>query len=649
MRCGAGTRRGLSIAMAVVLLAGVFSLVYAVSDYLSVFNTRYGTSGTQLNSCTLCHVGSPGNMVFNPYGAAFDSIGSHGSNPAGAFASIEGLDSDGDGYSNLAEIQARTFPGNASSHPTVSDSSPPIVITFTVPATSSSLTVPVTGFTASDNVAVTGYLITTTSTPPVAGAVGWNVTPPTTYSAASPGTLTLYAWAKDGAGNVSTPLSDNVTITLSVSLTVSKTGTGSGTVTSLPTGIDCGATCSASYSSGTSVTLTASPASGSTFAGWSGSGCTGTGTCTVTMDAVKSVSAAFTLNQNSLTVSKTGTGSGTVTSLPTGIDCGATCSASYSSGTSVTLTASPASGSTFAGWSGGSCGGTGTCIVIIDAVKSVSASFSLNQYAVTVSKTGTGSGTVTSLPTGIDCGATCSASYSPSSKITLTAAADISSYFAGWSLGSCAWNPTCTFTLNADTPISATFNPEGYPFTDVPSTHWAIAYINALYNHAITTGYGGTSEFKPDYEVTREQMAAFIIRASQVDQPAENYCDSGGYFTDVITSGWACRYIQRLYELNITTGYGGTNQYRPELIVTREQMAAFIIRVLEPEPSSNYCDSGSPFSDVPSTSWSCKYIKRLYEKGITTGYGGVNHYRPELNVTMAQMAAFIGRAFLGME
>ena len=69
-------------------------------------------------------------------------------------------------------------------------------------------------------------------------------------------------------------------------------GTGSGTVTSSPSGINCGSTCTANYASGTSVTLTAAPASGSTFAGWSGA-CTGTGTCTVSMTAARNVTATF--------------------------------------------------------------------------------------------------------------------------------------------------------------------------------------------------------------------------------------------------------------------------------------------------------------------------------------------------------------------
>jgi endo-1,4-beta-xylanase len=77
-----------------------------------------------------------------------------------------------------------------------------------------------------------------------------------------------------------------------IALTVAKSGSGSGTITSSPAGINCGSTCSASYASGATVTLTASPATGSTFAGWSGA-CSGTATCTVSLTAARSVTAAF--------------------------------------------------------------------------------------------------------------------------------------------------------------------------------------------------------------------------------------------------------------------------------------------------------------------------------------------------------------------
>jgi subtilisin family serine protease len=156
-------------------------------------------------------------------------------------------------------------------------------------------------------------------------------------------------------------------------LTVTKGGAGTGTVTSSPAGINCGSTCTHSFTNGTMVTLTAAPATGSAFAGWSGGGCSGTGTCQVTLNASTTVTANFNLT-HTLTVAKTGSGSGTVTSSPSGINCGSACSAAFAAGSSVTLTATPASNSTFAGWSG-ACTGTGTCSVTMSADMSVTATF----------------------------------------------------------------------------------------------------------------------------------------------------------------------------------------------------------------------------------------------------------------------------------
>jgi uncharacterized repeat protein (TIGR03803 family) len=155
---------------------------------------------------------------------------------------------------------------------------------------------------------------------------------------------------------------------------LSVTESGIGRITSTPSGIDCGRTCTASFAAGTQVTLTATPAIGSSFAGWGGA-CSGTGTCTVTMNADQSVSATFfTGSKYNLSVSVFGSPGGTVTSSPSGIDCGATCSASFAQGTPVTLTATPAAGWGLAGW-GGACSGIGSCTVTLNADTSISPSF----------------------------------------------------------------------------------------------------------------------------------------------------------------------------------------------------------------------------------------------------------------------------------
>jgi len=159
-------------------------------------------------------------------------------------------------------------------------------------------------------------------------------------------------------------------------LTVALAGTGSGSVSSSPSGINCGNTCSASFDNGTQITLTATPLSGSTFQGWSGA-CTGTSNCVVTLNANTSVTATFAAAQPTLTVTLAGSGSGTVTSSPSGINCGQTCSAPFASGTQVTLTASPAQGSNFAGWTGGGCGSNPSCVLTLTANTQVTATFNV--------------------------------------------------------------------------------------------------------------------------------------------------------------------------------------------------------------------------------------------------------------------------------
>lgn len=140
-----------------------------------------------------------------------------------------------------------------------------------------------------------------------------------------------------------------------------------------------GAVGMAAYDSGTSVILTAEAASGYVFSGWSGGGCSGTGSCNVTMSTARTVTATFTaVPQETLTVTLSGSGAGSVISTPAGIDCPASsCSGQFNSGSTVTLTAVPDAISTLVGWVGCQTTNGTVCGAIMNVSREVRADFGL--------------------------------------------------------------------------------------------------------------------------------------------------------------------------------------------------------------------------------------------------------------------------------
>ena len=176
-------------------------------------------------------------------------------------------------------------------------------------------------------------------------------------------------------------------------------------------------------------------------------------------------------------------------------------------------------------------------------------------------------------------------------------------------------------------------------FADVPFGYWAYNYITAIYNAGITKGCSTNPlKYCPEDSVTRGQMAAFIIRAKYGE--TFSYTTTP-YFTDVPSTHTFFKYVQKLRDDGITVVSG---TYGVDIYVTRGQMAAFIIRAKYGE---NFSYSQTPyFSDVPLTHTFFKYVQKLKDEGITavTGTYGVDNI-----VTRAEMAAFLARAFLGME
>ena len=251
----------------------------------------------------------------------------------------------------------------------------------------------------------------------------------------------------------------------SYTLTVRADGSGEGRVRSSPVGIGCGTDCSEVFDAGTRVTLTATPEEGSTFAGWSESGCSDSDTtCEVELTADRTVTATFDAqpaDAYQLTVEVVG--SGTVSSEPGGIECGTDCDETYPASTNVTLTANPGDGSKFVSWSAAGCSGS-TCEVALTADKTIKATFAPQDtptYQLSVQLGGEGSGTVTSEPGGIECGDDCEEDFLEQTEVTLTATPEEGSTFAGWA-GACD-GESCSVIMSEARQVTARFNPGESP------------------------------------------------------------------------------------------------------------------------------------------------------------------------------------------
>jgi len=274
-----------------------------------------------------------------------------------------------------------------------------------------------------------------------------------------------------------TPTPPAVTYTLSVIISPA----GSGTVAKSPD--------QTSYSSGTTVTLTATPASGYKFVRWDGD-VTGTNpTATVTMNANKAVTAVFAaINQYALNVQVSPAAGGTVTKSPD--------QSSYTEGSTVTLTATAAAGYAFSSWAGDVTGTTNPVTVTMNSNKTIIANFTqLPTYTLTVTNVPAAGGTVTKSPD--------ATSYPQGSTVTLTATPAYGYVFSSWSGDVTGTTNPVTVTMDGNKAVTANYT--ALPTYVLETTVLTADYThypnpgNTDYNSTLTGGTITVSPTGPNY------------------------------------------------------------------------------------------------------------------------------------------------------
>jgi hypothetical protein len=179
-------------------------------------------------------------------------------------------------------------------------------------------------------------------------------------------------------------------------------------------------------------------------------------------------------------------------------------------------------------------------------------------------------------------------------------------------------------------------------FIDVPTSYWAWRYIESIYAAGITGGCGAGPIYCPAAPVSRAQMAVFLLRGihgGSYTPPAA----TGTVFDDVPADYWAAAWIEQLADEGITGGCGNAN-YCPDLSITRDQMAIFLLRAKYGSTHIPPAASGAVFDDVPANYWAAGWVEQLAAEGITGGCGN-GIYCPLAPVTRDQMAVFLQRIF----
>ncbi len=325
------------------------------------------------------------------------------------------------------------------------------------------------------------YTLTTSASPSAGGSVSRN---PNASSYASGTQVTLTAtpaagytftgWSGDASGSSTTTtvtMNSSKTVTanfqqITYTLATNASPSAGGSVSRNPN--------ASSYASGTSVTLTATPAAGFTFSGWSGDATGSASSTSVIMDANKTVTATFTpVSPNTYTLGTTSAPSAGGTVSGGGV---------YNSGTVATITATPAAGYSFTGWSGDAGGNNATTTVTMDANKSVTANFALITYTLSTASSPAAGGTVSGGGT-----------YNAGGTATITATPAAGYVFSSWSGDASGSNATTTIAMNGNKSVTANFIVSGGTSTIRIEDNATTATGLCLYEGSISSNSGASN------------------------------------------------------------------------------------------------------------------------------------------------------------
>jgi uncharacterized repeat protein (TIGR02543 family) len=410
-------------------------------------------------------------------------------------------------------------------------------------------------------------------------------------------------------------------------------------------GVDCVLPWSGPFDYGEVVVLEAIPGDGSHFISWLGDMTGPASPVYLVVDEAKAVVAVFGLNTYTLAISGTN-GIVKVNGAPKTLPW----SGPFEAGEVVNLEAIPDQGFQFASWSGDLVGSENPTAITMDGNHAVSVTFAVNLYTLSVSGAH-GSLNVDDVPQTLPY----SASYDYGAVVLLEAVPDAGYRFIGWSGSLTGTSNPADITLDGDKTVAANFGLGSYTLS--LSGVGGMVRVDGVAQPLPWSGqydYGTTVELEAVADSCM-WFAGWSGDGTGLDNPGELVMDADrsvgaeflpvAVFTDVTCDFWAARQIAACFYGGIVAGYwDGT--YRPDVVVTRDQMAVYMARALAGSDSAVPAGPATAtFADVPTGHWAFRYVEYCYHEGVVQGYW--DGYHPGEVVSRAQMAVYVARAMAG--